>query len=435
MVPAGLQEAPGAATDAIAKGAAPQTAADRAPAVPYPRPQRPAPGTPFSANPAAITRAMHASGFRARERAVRPAPRHAGTLPPTALLLGDPARRPDPPKAFDPGPEFRYDWNRLKVARAPGSITPAPFDPGPEFRYDWSRSESARLQRSGLRDKPFDPGTLGLETDPERRIGLPVAIAAVLALMVAVVPALPGLIGGDGVLDQARELAETGPNGDPGPRTGVGNDLPLSAIAPTDPEPPPADPSLAAALNKAADGVLRARRDSDARQAAQGARIGTPLEGRGQNSVARPPLGDGPFHPVRGRHGYGESLARFGAPRPGRIHAGQDVFAAAGTPLVAVYDSIVTDTSSGGGGGHTVILYSPRTDKSYVYYHLLSPTPLRVGQKVRAGEPVGRVGCTGSCFGDHLHFEIRDGRDLYGPAKDPIADLLSWPQAPAYSAP
>ena len=44
-----------------------------------------------------------------------------------------------------------------------------------------------------------------------------------------------------------------------------------------------------------------------------------------------------------------------------------------------------------------------------VYGHLESIIVTQ-GQRVRQGQPLGDVGCTGSCFGTHLHFEvIEDG--------------------------
>ena len=39
---------------------------------------------------------------------------------------------------------------------------------------------------------------------------------------------------------------------------------------------------------------------------------------------------------------------------------------------------------------------------------------MKQGEKVEAGQDVGAVGCTGSCFGDHLHFEVHEGQDPYG---------------------
>ncbi len=136
-----------------------------------------------------------------------------------------------------------------------------------------------------------------------------------------------------------------------------------------------------------------------------------------------------PVHPVDGRVGYGESGARFGAARSGRAHEGQDVFAPAGTPLVAVRNSVVVESGNDGGRGNYVALYARATDETYVYLHMLGPVPARLGARVKGGEPVGALGCTGSCFGDHLHFEIRAGRGTTGPAVDPLPSLLRWSRA------
>jgi murein DD-endopeptidase MepM/ murein hydrolase activator NlpD len=150
-------------------------------------------------------------------------------------------------------------------------------------------------------------------------------------------------------------------------------------------------------------------------------------------------LTKGPYFPVvTDNPDYGESDARFGAGRSGHVHRGQDVFAKPGTPLVAVRDGIVIDGVGGKsfyayGGGNSIVIYSPVDDRSYVYLHMLHPSPLRAGETVRAGQPVGQVGCSGSCWGPHLHFEIRLGRIARGverKAIDPLTLLQQWPAAP-----
>ena len=134
-------------------------------------------------------------------------------------------------------------------------------------------------------------------------------------------------------------------------------------------------------------------------------------------------------HPVRAQVDYGEGGARYGADRGGRMHEGQDVFAPAGTPLVAVRDGVVLETGYDGGRGNYLAIFSPGAGETYVYLHLIESASVRSGQRVVAGEQVGRVGCTGSCFGDHLHFEVRRGRSLEGPPRDPLGLLRRLPPA------
>jgi len=130
--------------------------------------------------------------------------------------------------------------------------------------------------------------------------------------------------------------------------------------------------------------------------------------------------------PVEGPFTWGEQGARFGAGRGGHVHAGQDVFGRAGTPLVAVRDGVVLEQGEGGGRGNYVAIYDPPARRTYVYLHLQGPARVRAGQPVAAGRRIGELGCTGSCFGDHLHFEIRRGRGLEGTPLDPLPDLKRW---------
>ena len=59
--------------------------------------------------------------------------------------------------------------------------------------------------------------------------------------------------------------------------------------------------------------------------------------------------------------------------------------------------------------------------------HMIEPASVGLRDRVHAGQRVGGVGCTGSCWGDHLHFEIRDGREIMGEATDPLPIIRDWP--------
>jgi murein DD-endopeptidase MepM/ murein hydrolase activator NlpD len=134
---------------------------------------------------------------------------------------------------------------------------------------------------------------------------------------------------------------------------------------------------------------------------------------------------------VNGDFDYGESGARFGASRSGHVHEGQDLFAKSGTELVAVSNGVVVDeapadSAYSGGRGNFIAVYDEIEDRTYVYFHMQQRSPLREGAQVAAGDPVGAVGCTGSCWGDHLHFEIRLGRGSEGRPVDPLPYLRRW---------
>ena len=139
----------------------------------------------------------------------------------------------------------------------------------------------------------------------------------------------------------------------------------------------------------------------------------------------------GPYFPVVGERDFGGPDARFGAWHGGHRHEGQDVIAKSGTPLVAVRTGMVVDEASArsaysGGRGNFIAIYSEVDDRTYLYFHMRHRSPLREGEFVRAGDPVGEVGCTGSCWGSHLHFEIRLGRGVEAKPIDPLPLLREW---------
>jgi murein DD-endopeptidase MepM/ murein hydrolase activator NlpD len=131
--------------------------------------------------------------------------------------------------------------------------------------------------------------------------------------------------------------------------------------------------------------------------------------------------------PVRGPHDYGGAGSRFGAPRSDHVHQGQDVAAAHGTKLVAVHDGRVAYREyQSGGAGHYLVIHG--TDGSDSVYMHMPRTPLVApGTRVLAGEKIGAVGCTGSCTGPHLHFELWTPHWFDGGAPyDPLPKLQAW---------
>ena len=121
--------------------------------------------------------------------------------------------------------------------------------------------------------------------------------------------------------------------------------------------------------------------------------------------------------PMRAVPEYGDGLDA------GRGHEGQDMFAPAGTPLVAVANAVVIETGSDGGAGNYVSIYDAAAKRTYNYFHMLAPAIVSAGERVRAGQKLGELGCTGSCWGDHLHFEVRVGRGTWGSVLDPMPTL------------
>jgi murein DD-endopeptidase MepM/ murein hydrolase activator NlpD len=130
--------------------------------------------------------------------------------------------------------------------------------------------------------------------------------------------------------------------------------------------------------------------------------------------------------PIRGAHNYGTAENAFGDARPGHMHAGQDVMADEGTPLVAVRDGEVVEAGTDGGRGNYLVIYSHDAGKSFVYMHMVEPASVQTGDSVKLGQHVGAVGCTGSCSGSHLHFEVRQGKGSAGEAVDPLPLLKRW---------
>ena len=94
----------------------------------------------------------------------------------------------------------------------------------------------------------------------------------------------------------------------------------------------------------------------------------------------------------------------------GRLHAGVDIAAPAGLPVLAAADGVVTRVAVDPGYGRFVELQHAGGLTSR-YAHLGRVLAgIAPGAAVKAGEAVGQIGSTGTSTGAHLHFEIRDGQ-------------------------
>jgi murein DD-endopeptidase MepM/ murein hydrolase activator NlpD len=132
--------------------------------------------------------------------------------------------------------------------------------------------------------------------------------------------------------------------------------------------------------------------------------------------------------PILGAHEFAMGAGRFGAPRSGHTHEGQDTMAACGTPLVAARGGTVQYAGYQYAAGNYIVIDGKGTGFDFMYAHLAEPSLLKIGEAVRTGQPIGIVGDTGDATGCHLHFEIWTAPGWYegGSPIDPLAYLEKW---------
>jgi peptidoglycan DL-endopeptidase CwlO len=128
-----------------------------------------------------------------------------------------------------------------------------------------------------------------------------------------------------------------------------------------------------------------------------------------------------PAGPIRGgQSGFiwpvnGPVTSGFGW-RWGRMHEGIDIGVPSGTPIRAAKSgTIVLASAYGGYGNYTCISHGGGLSTCYAHQSRFA----RTSGSISRGSVLGYVGCTGHCFGDHLHFEVR----INGSAVDPLGYL------------
>jgi murein DD-endopeptidase MepM/ murein hydrolase activator NlpD len=124
------------------------------------------------------------------------------------------------------------------------------------------------------------------------------------------------------------------------------------------------------------------------------------------------------------KHGSGQLIWPVNGPvvsgfgmRWGRLHAGLDIAVPSGTPIHAADGGrVVLMGWVGGYGNYTCIQHTGSLSTCYAHQSSFATSN---GASVSQGQVIGYVGCTGHCFGDHLHFETR----INGSPVDPMGYL------------
>ena len=103
--------------------------------------------------------------------------------------------------------------------------------------------------------------------------------------------------------------------------------------------------------------------------------------------------------------------------RWGRMHQGIDIGVPYGTPIHAAAGGVVIYCGWEEGYGNFVVIdHGGNLATAYGHQSSIAVT---CGQQVNQGDVIGYVGCTGHCFGPHLHFEVR----VNGEPVDPLGYL------------
>jgi murein DD-endopeptidase MepM/ murein hydrolase activator NlpD len=127
----------------------------------------------------------------------------------------------------------------------------------------------------------------------------------------------------------------------------------------------------------------------------------------------------GPFKQGSGQLGWpvnGPVVSPFGQ-RWGRLHAGVDIAVPSGTPVHASQSGrVIIAGAVGGYGNYICIAHGGSLSTCYGHNTSLGVSQ---GQSVKQGQVIASSGCTGHCFGPHVHFETR----INGSPVDPMGYL------------
>lgn len=110
---------------------------------------------------------------------------------------------------------------------------------------------------------------------------------------------------------------------------------------------------------------------------------------------------------------YGWRISPFGG--GWEYHTGLDIASYYGAPIRSAGEGEVVYVGWESGYGRTVKIYH-RDGIETIYGHM-SDYAVKTGDKVKKGQVIGYVGCSGLCTGPHVHFEIRYNGSTIDPLK------------------
>jgi murein DD-endopeptidase MepM/ murein hydrolase activator NlpD len=177
------------------------------------------------------------------------------------------------------------------------------------------------------------------------------------------------------------------------------------------------------------------------RVAREKAAVGTLWE---QGAKSAPVWSDDWRLPVAGKAAGSFGKRRIINGNPRSPHNGEDIPAAAGTPVLAPNAGTVRLAGERFFGGQTVFL--EHGGGLFTFYMHLSAVDVVDGQRVRAGDQIGRVGASGRATGPHLHWGGRLNNARINPftllqpaaltvAAAPAADQVGTPAADQVGTP
>jgi murein DD-endopeptidase MepM/ murein hydrolase activator NlpD len=143
---------------------------------------------------------------------------------------------------------------------------------------------------------------------------------------------------------------------------------------------------------------------------------------------------DGAIFPVAGPHNFGGPENRFGAPRAGHVHQGQDILTEEGTPIVAPFAGTITQaTYQAEAAGYYAVEHTG-VGFDFMFAHCRAGSlAVSRGEQVSAGQQLCAAGQTGDATAPHLHFEMWVG-GWWAPGGhpiDPLPYLEAWERASA----